>query len=281
MNSTSNHTERPEAYIGISGVINTSQQHELTEQFLRYGLHNKRRLALGVKAVHKTQFLDEENKYGPAWYPVGEQQFSTALSGSNPQELRVAQVYFDADAVHDTTYRTAFINQIVNRGQSWLNAIQFDMLPWHTDKTLLPFVEEIKESTGINILLQAHGPAMLELGPKETTKRLGHYAAALDFVLFDASHGRGVRMNPASLKPFLDETYASQALAGMGVAVAGGLNATAIRESLPELLAQYPDLSWDAEGQLHHPEGSPDRALDLSATLNYLEASQEALGEVQ
>lgn len=269
-------TERPKPYIGISGLVDKNQQRLLVDRFTSHGVDDDRRIALGVKAVHKTQFLDQENKYGPRWYPVGEDGFFSAL-GKGGESLHVAQIYLDPEYVHDPEYRSAFVNRIRRRGKEWLNALQFDMLPWHSDTTILPWLEQLKTSTGIDILLQAHGPAMQELGPEQTAKKLGRYASAISFVLFDASHGRGIRMNPGALEPFLNAAYSSDSLNKVGISVAGGLNAGVVRDDLPKLLSTYPDLSWDAEGQLHYPEGSQDRPLDMQKTLDYLEASADIL----
>lgn len=284
MNKTPSTTERPKPYIGVSGVVE-GQQYYFMDRFALHELErtdgkNDRRIALGVKATHKTQFLDQQNKYGKEWYPVGEQQFANALDASGCDALRVAQTYLDPSQVHDPDYQHLFIQRITKRGKGWLNAVQFDMLPWHTDVDMLRFVEKVKQETNLEILLQAHGPAMQELGPSGISRRLGNYATAIDFILFDSSHGKGERMNPDALKPFLDEAYESDKLAATGIAVAGGLNADIVREVLPALIDRHPDLSWDAEGQLHHPEGSAHRGLDMQEVERYFEASSQILNPV-
>lgn len=272
--------ERPKPYIGISGVVNPDQQFYLMDHFYWNGLDEppvNRQMALGVKAVHKTQYLDIENKYGRDWFPVGNEAFSEALRGSGPPELKVAQVYFDADLVRDVGYRDEFVERIRQRGKTWLSAIQFDLLPWHTDNTILPWLEKVKEDSGLTIILQAHGEAMTELGPKGIARTLGRHACALDYILFDASHGKGERMNTEALLPFLDQGYFSGNLLHVGMGVAGGLNAAVVGEELPSILEYYPDVSWDAEGQLHPtlPDGS--RPIDLLRAKEYLEASADVL----
>ncbi len=269
-------TERPKPYIGISGVVSPEQQHQLVEQFTNLNLGNERRLALGVKAVHKTQFMDIENKYGREWYPVGEKAFASALEPS-ADYLGVAQVCFDASFVHDAKYRDELVARIQRRGAGWLDAIQFDMLPWHDEPMMLEWVERVKSETGMQILLQAHGETMKMLGPDRTARMLGHHAHAVDYVLFDASHGKGVELSTTSLLPFLDAAYSSEALTGVGVSIAGGLNANVVRRHLPETLDRYPDVSWDAEGQLHPIDERGKRPIDMNAAEQYLAASQEVL----
>ena len=272
-------TERPRPYIGVSGVINTPQQEKLIEQFKQSDLDSSRYLALGVKATHKTQFLDQENKYGPEWYPVGAQGFGEALT---PQvdSLNVAQLFLDPAHVSDRQYRYEFIDRVHRRGAAWLDAVQFDMLPWQQDSSLVPFFEKIKYEMGLKILLQAHNEPMQSLGPNKLTGALGRYAHVLDYVLFDASHGNGVRMSTDRLQPFLDVAYQSHELQAVGLGVAGGLNSAVVREDLPALLRDYPDLSWDAEGQLHPVNTAGKRPLDMKLAAEYIAASAEVLRSV-
>ncbi len=290
-------TERPLPYIGISGVNNlkhntdpenTSMQYWLMDQFTYAGIENKqnqpnqRQILLGVKAVHKTQYLDIENKYGHEWYPVGEQEFATALDegGSRAlgsRALKAAQIYFDPESVADAEYRKKFIKRICERGKSWLNTLQFDLLPWQQNDAMLPFIEEVKQHTNHTIILQAHGESMQQLGAENMAKKLGRYAHTLDYVLFDASHGKGVRLDPNALRPFLDKVYESKQLTSVGFGVAGGLSADVVRNELPALVNTYPDLSWDTEGKVHgiHEDGT--LGFDPNAAKDYLEASSNIL----
>lgn len=279
-------TERPKPYIGISGVNNAyserdmSQQQAIREHFASQGLEDSvmsRRLALGVKAVHKTQFLDRENKYGKEWYPVGEDAFSGVMDGGGIAALKVAQMYFDPELVHNSDYRDAFIARVCRRGAAWLNAVQFDMLPWHDDEAVFTSLEKLRNKTNHSIILQAHSEAMRTLGPDGVTRRLGRYAGMIDYVLFDASHGKGLRMNPGALLPFLESAYSSSKLDEVGFGVAGGLNASVVREDLPLLLECFADLSWDAEAQLHPANTRGKRPLDMELVKNYLAASGDVL----
>ena len=255
------------------------------DQFTYAGIEdqpNQRQILLGVKAVHKTQYLDIENKYGHEWYPVGEQEFATALDegGSRAlgsRALKAAQIYFDPESVADADYRNKFIERICERGKSWLNTLQFDMLPWQQNDAMLPFIEEVKQRTNHTIILQAHGEAMQQLGAENMAKKLGRYAHTLDYVLFDASHGKGVRLDPNALRPFLDKVYESKQLTSVGFGVAGGLSADVVRNELAALVNTYPDLSWDTEGKVHctHEDGTP--GFDPNAAKDYLEASSNIL----
>lgn len=258
-------------------------QYWLMDQFTYAGIEyrqdqpNQRQILLGVKAVHKTQYLDIENKYGNEWYPVGEQEFATALDEGGSKALKAAQIYFDPESVADADYRNKFIKRICERGKSWLNTLQFDMLPWQQNDAMLPFIEEVKQRTNHTIILQAHGEAMQQLGAENVAKKLGRYAHTLDYVLFDASHGKGVCLDPNALRPFLDKVYESKQLTSVGFGVAGGLSADVVRNELTALVNTYPDLSWDTEGKVHgtYEDGTP--GFDPYAAKDYLEASSDIL----
>jgi len=273
-------TERiKQPYVGVSGVVSPEIQATLELLAVETGLIDTgRALALGVKAVHKTQFLDVPNKYGNDWYPVGEESFNGALHhGAKSQHtIGVAQAYFDPQSVHSEEYRMSFLKRIIQRGKPWLEAIQFDMLPWHSDADVWDMVERTKEC-GISVIMQVHSHAMASLGAKATARVLARRSNLLDYVLFDASHGTGTKLDVIALEPFLAGAHEHLDLQQTGVAIAGGLDGVVIREDLPYLLNIFPNISWDAEGKLHPMIANGKRPLDLNSARAYLEASAEVI----
>lgn len=269
-------TERSKPYIGLSGIVNPEQQAVLGDVFREQGLDDSRLLALGVKATHKTQMLDIENKYGREWYPVGD-EFTDVLD-QNESELHVAQVFIDPKLAKDEQYRDEFIARIYQRGRSWLNAVQFDMLPISEDDSLPEFINNLKSTTGLNVLLQVHGGLMESYQPKELAKILGGFA--VDYVLLDSSHGQGIRLNINTLHPYIEAFYESDELSKAGIGIAGGLNAEVVVNDLPQIVKYYPDLSWDAEGQLHRRNENDKQPINLEDASGYLIASSDVLQEV-
>lgn len=266
-------------YVGVSGVVNPEIEASLEAMAVECGLREKNRiLALGVKAVHKTQYLDIENKYGKDWYPVGEDSFRHSLrhDNLNPDTIGVAQAYFDIKHVHEREYRARFLGRIIQRGEPWLQAIQFDMLPWHSNDEMWDFLEDVKQSE-VDTFLQVHGEAMNTLGPKDSVRALSQHSELLDYVLFDSSHGTGKRLDSLALEPFIAEAHEKLDLSQTGIAIAGGLNSEIVREDMPQLLSRYPNLSWDAEGRLHPENASGKRPLDLDVARSYLHASSVAV----
>ncbi len=64
-------------YVGVRGVVGVGQQLALSGSTSSSGLAAHRLLLLGVKATHKTQWLDVPNKYG-AWFPSASVRLSRA-----------------------------------------------------------------------------------------------------------------------------------------------------------------------------------------------------------
>lgn len=290
-------SERPKPYVGVSGVCNYLTQREpsgleigLAQQlFVEAAAENTglfetgRLLALGVKAIHRTQWNDEPFvrggvEYGDEWYPVGEEQFTTALRGErqHPQTLRVAQAYLHPKKAGDSSYFHAFMNRIHWRGADWIQAVQYDSLPWHENPDLLHSVNVTRRYFLTQSILQCHEGAMNKLGPKGVAKTLGKYAGGLDYVLFDASHGTGKKLDAKSLDPFLEEVHSSEALSHVGFGVAGGLDGASVQELLPSLLEKY-DLSVDAEKKLHPLNNRGTRPLQLDEVRTYFQAMTSLL----
>ncbi len=270
-------TERAKPYVGVSGVVNPEQQDQLKELFERSGLARyDRQLLLGIKAVHKTQWLDIENKYGREWYPVGPDEFARAVEPGGT--FNIAQLCLDQDQAATPEYRESFVKRVASRGNPWLDGMQFDMLDWHTDDALLDFLETPKRFG--KVILQCHRAAMESLGPRGIAQRLGEHARSLDYVLFDASHGKGVPMRSNSLLHFVDAAYESPELAHVGVGIAGGLDADVIKKELPVVVATFPDICVDTEGKVHPTAPDGSRPISMAVTENYFDGLARALSEV-
>ena len=268
-------SERPKSYIGVSGVVSPEQQ-EWLEHYARPLDVLDRKLLLGVKAVHKTQWLDGPNKYGPGWYPIGD-EIARSVQKRNGNTILTAQVFLDhAEARRSGTedYPERFVQKLIGRTGLWLDAVQFDMLPWH-EQDFRPLFEEMKlAKPDLDIILQCQKPIMETNSPQEIVQRLDSYRPYVSHVLFDASHGTGQRLDAQALRPFVAKAFEREWL---GVGVAGGLDGEIVREELPTVLSEFPDLSFDAEGRLHQNLNEQDRRLNRNRTSHYLEQSIDAV----
>ena len=265
-------------YIGISGVVNSRQQRSLEMLWEAEHLDDYK-LALGVKAVHANQWNDENyvrnGKGGPWWYPVGEQPFRTALIPSG-DSYKVAQMFISpGEMAEDPSYPRAFVDRVIERGGWWLNALQFDVLPYDTTdpKVWSKLFEHIHEK-GKDVIVQCHRRAMSE-GPAIAIDKLKSLGP-VDYVLFDASHGLGTEMDTDALLPFLlrakndRELTANHTMFG----VAGGLDDKTVAKHIPRILGEFPGTSWDAEGRLHNTENF---ALNDGEAWWYMVASARAI----
>lgn len=286
--------ERPKPYVGISGVVTYEniqpsglvvkepQALFLQSHAERAGLFDTDRLlALGVKAVHQTQWEEVPmvrggREYGNEWYPMGANEIRDILTPTTKHDrtMGVMQMYFDKRKVHDKGYRDMFMARTAYRSRKWVDAVQFDSYPWHEDEKLFQSLDFARNAlAGMTTILQCHEQAMDALKEKETMRVLGRYADSIDYVLFDASHGLGKTMDVEALDRFLEAAYENDALGEVGFAVAGGLDAETVEERLPYLLAKYPDLSWDAEGKLHPINNVGKRPLQMDIVKKYLQSS--------
>lgn len=274
-------SERSAPYVGVSGVVSQEQQRRLIDIAGISGLNQRRRLLLGVKATHKTQYLDTPNKYGTNWYPVGEEAFTNALSGDTISTYNVAQLYLEQASIKaDARYPHEFIRKVAKRGATVLDALQFDMLPYHENPKLWSHTIDNVRALDMGVIIQSHAPAMSK-GPKKAIEdlvKLSDYSS-LDFVLFDASHGTGKGMDVDTLRYFLEAGYNDSDLEARGTnfGIAGGLDEETVEIQLPSLLSDFPEVSWDAEGRLHDRAG--DGRLDLQRTRDYLFSSARVLAE--
>lgn len=265
----------PVPYVGVSGVVSPEQQrwiHEAAQPMI----DNGRQILLGVKAVHKTHWSEIENKYGPEHYPVGD-DIAISISELQDGEMGVAQVYLDLKEARSSgidSYEEEFINKLLGRNSMWLSGIQFDMLPWHKDD-YSKLLQLIKDDSPIphDVLLQCYGKIMQQHSPAQIRELLKQYEGLVDYVLLDASHGQGKRLNVEQLKPYIDELYG---IDGIGLGIAGGLDARIVAQELPALLADYPELSFDAEGKLRLPETGSYK-LDQATTTQYLQSAAKVI----
>ena len=80
---------------------------------------------------------------------------------------------------------------------------------------------------------------------------------------------------------FLEAAYSDRDFQAMGTnfGIAGGLHGENVAELLDEVLVDFPEVSWDAEGRLHNkiPSEGGDGSLNLEETKKYLQASIDVL----
>lgn len=268
-------SERNRPYVGVSGLGSPEQHAAIARQSSATGLDRVRRPMVGLKTVHKTQWLDIPNSHGQGWYPVGD-NISQALSRS-VDTMVTAQMYLDPKAINDDpSYPQAFVDKVRGRLGDRLDAVQFDLLPYHEEPEA--FSSLMASLKGLDVIVQCHKLAMAE-GPKKALDKLKKLSPELGYVLFDASHGTGKTMDIEALKPFLDAAYKDKdfAQAGTNFGVAGGLNSKNVELYIGKLLPRFDEISWDAEGQLHND--TERGSLNMLKVRQYLTSSARVLSK--
>ncbi len=290
--------ERPRPYVGISGVVNekkvlpsglvvTEPQQLWLEAYAQdVGMFDKtnRQLLLGVKGMHTNQFLDKTHTrdgevQGPEWFPIGEESFADALGDSDkhPNTLGTAQVWLHPRHAGNAVYRDRFMNRIAWRGRKWLEAVQFDALDWHLDDNLLKYAQETRQQRGFKVILQCTGEQMYSLKPQGVVRKLGEFAASMDYVLFDASLGLGKDLEADRLSPFLEAAYESNELSHVNFAIAGGLSGENVNRQLSKLVQRFPEISWDAEGNLHRLNNAGKRPVQMDEAKDLIKNSTDLI----
>ena len=151
--------ERAQQYVGVSGVVSPEQQEHLIEVGYDQLAGLGRRLALGVKATHKPQFDDQENKYGRLWYPVGN-EIAHALHPQYPT-FNIAQTYLEPEFIEASpTYPDEFMAKLNARMRDYVDAIQIDLLHYESEPERYAHVFRAMAATGLQRIVQCHGFAM-------------------------------------------------------------------------------------------------------------------------
>lgn len=286
-------------YFGVSGLANRQQQEVIQQIALDNGINSGLTdLMVGVKATEKTQWLDMPNKYGTDWYPVGDElktsfgkiiDFDDLEATGRTGFIQPTVQMFFGSLADDFSLAVQFTDKVLARSSGWTRyahngskaarvALQFDKFPW-MNPTSNEYFEWLVNSREVSeFIMQCHGDYMESYHPYEVVRRLGQIielGATPLRVLFDASHGTGKEMDPEILRPFIGAVVDSTASEGVGVVVAGGLCGENLEQFIPPLIDEFGMLSWDAEGMLHHKNGSNNGNFITEQLRRYIEVSAE------
>ncbi|HWN40955.1 MAG TPA: hypothetical protein VNW71_01975 [Thermoanaerobaculia bacterium] len=239
-------------YLGITGFTTAAQ---VREALALVPPTSRRLVMVGVLASRRTcAGLPERS---PRRLPAVE-----AIPGiflDHPLALNLVHYYTDEPA---TLGRQ--LADLAGRSGPNLHGFQINgIVPTRAD------LEEIRsERPALRIVLQML-LGLLASSPREAARRAQDVAGLVDDVLLDVSGGQGRPLDPEGVLPYL------RALSdmGFGLGVAGGLSAANLH-LLEPLLAELPDLSFDAETCLRDEE---DR-LDLERVREYVRAGLRLVG---
>lgn len=244
-------------YIGITDFMNGQQSLEMRHAFQRAGgAALGRQLMVGVMMSYKTL-----NGLPTKWtgvFPKNEAVWPIFV----PDPLTLNTLHY---ADYDGTDVAASLEKAAAFGGPWMSALQLDMV-WPDPEAIQAFHARHPD---VRVILQANTNALDGVGndPDAFLKRLEGYGPAVDDVLLDKSMGKGLGMDAAALRPF------AAALAkyrpDLGIAAAGGLGPDTLHLVEP-LVAEFPDISLDAQGKLR-PSGNALDPVDWAMARTYLE----------
>ncbi|HEX5718512.1 MAG TPA: hypothetical protein VF179_20285 [Thermoanaerobaculia bacterium] len=215
-------------YLGVTGFTTAAQ---VREALALAPPASRRRLMIGVLAS------DRPPERNPRRLPAVEE--IPEIFPDHPLALNLVHYYTDEPA----TLGRQLADLAARCGPN-LHGFQINGV-W-------PSRQDLEEVRRLRIVVQMDA-AMLEGPPEDAVRRTREIAGLAHDLLLDASGGQGRPLDPAALLPFLR----GLAETGLGLGVAGGLSAANLH-LLEPLLAEFPDLSFDAETCLRDEEDRLD-----------------------
>jgi hypothetical protein len=252
--------DRPQPYIGVSGVAHCEQHIALFDVALRERIDRIGYfMIIGVQATGKTQVREVESKRGRMWHPVGDEIAEAAASEDSGLTKPYVHCFFTDDEM------AIGVANVMRRTRHYVQGMQFNGLHWTEQDYRGLFTGFAETYPGKSIILQANSGVLNANTPSELARNL--VGMPVDYVLLDPSGGYGQRMDADKIREYVNEIYQQQV--PIGVAIAGGLDAQNIEELFGPMAADFPGLSCDAEGRLRKgPEGATE--LDLQKAEEFI-----------
>lgn len=219
-------------YLGVTGFTTAAQ---VREALVFVPPASRRLVMVGVLASRRTcAGLPERS---PRRLPAVES--IPGIFPDHPLALNLVHYYTDEPA----TLGRQLVD-LAGRAGPNLHGFQINGV-WPSRQDL----EEVRsERPGLRIVIQMDGGMLA--GPLEDAARRARETAELtDDLLLDSSGGQGRPLDPTALLPFLRGLKDTR----LGLGVAGGLSVSNL-QLLEPLLAEFPDLSFDAETCLRDEE---------------------------
>lgn len=251
-------------YIGIVDFATFEQVQNMLEVFNAHlPSGSNRKLHVGLMMSYKTL-----NDIPSKWLSVF------------PSKETIADI-FSSDETYNCLHYADYDNdpelwkslsRAISYGGTGIHALQLDMV-WPDPGQIANGVHASRKQ--IEVILQVGKNALAEVNdnPKVLVKRLGDYEGIIHRVLLDKSMGRGIGMDANILLPFARAI--KESLPSIGLGAAGGLGPKTVDRIRP-LLAEFPDISFDAQGRLR-PSGNALDPIDWNYAGDYLMESLELI----
>ncbi len=248
-------------YIGVTGY--TDQRQVRTALLIPPALMD-RPCMIGVLASHKTiRGLPAGN---PKRYPKREDIAGIFVSNLFALNL----VHYNTS---DQTELAAQLWSALKWGGPSCDGLQLNIV-WPDPQVVRGLRRSAKHT---NIVIQINRGAMqaCENNPEQVAKRVcKDYGGTADYVLVDASGGRGIPLDPAEATAYLVALDHERLRSGAGfsLVVAGGLDADNLESLLAPIRLKVPEIGIDAEGGVR-----TDDVLDNDKVARYLRTAYASL----
>lgn len=235
-------------YVGITDFIDGEQAVRMKRAF---DAHRKpgsdRRLHIGVMMSRKTM-LGEPTKWAKAFPPKEKVTDIFCLDGDD-----VMNCLHYADSEHDPELGK-HLCQAIGYGGIGIDAVQLDLV-WPEPNEVWKGLHTSRKHLYAILQVRSEALELVNDDPDGLVGMLTEYADTVTHVLLDKSAGSGKTMNAQELLPFVRAIR--ERLPHLGVVVAGGLGPDTLH-LLDPIVAEFPDVSIDAQGRLRPTHNSLD-----------------------
>ncbi len=250
------------SYLGITGVTTPLQARHLLDIF------DQRRPEETTTLLHLGAMMSRKTLYRlpTIWEPIfpKRETLRSVFAAAARKDVLTCLHYADYEGIDVEESLVEAFSYICPEA----NSLQLDMI-WPDPDEVGAAIARGWEGNSPIVILQVGRKALEGVGrrPSELVSRLGQYAGIIDYVLLDESGGEGRPLQIGSVMSFARAI--KEALPWLSLAFAGGLGPETIRPVAKELLAMFPDASFDAQTRVC-TNNDARNALDLTRCAQYL-----------
>lgn len=248
------HTPAP--YIGICDFPNSKKVKVMSEIMAEKSLPMSRRLLMAGVMISRKTMNGIPSKWTDVW----------------PDKNDLRNIFYrhhrTLNCLHYADFEGKDVLTNLVRASTFggpnLDALQLDMI-WPDIDALWDF-RDLRSD--LKIILQVNERAMSMQGddPEKVALLIEQYSPAINYVLLDKSMGRGKGLDAQALLPYCRAIR--QCTPELGLAVAGGLGPDSL-DLLDPIIAEFPNISIDAQGQLR-VDGNSMKEIDWGRAALYL-----------
>ena len=233
-------------YIGVTGF---SRPEEISAALRAFPQNGNRKLMVGVLATWKSL---RNIPMKPKW--AKQTPNPITIASLFPEDEHVVNlVHFSTEAGQESS---AFLDMIKIHGLAGPNFYGFQLnIAWPDVRLLESYRRAVGFGSRIVLQIGARAVEMVGGEPRRVADMLHNYVLEIDDVLLDPSGGLGKPFDTERAREFLSAI--AERGWNLGLGVAGGLGPDSL-DLVEPLVAEFPNLSIDAQGRLRNAENDLD-----------------------